>query len=276
MMRRLNLWAGVLILAVLVGGAVLAPFLPLAGPFDQRLEERLAPPGPGGWLGRDSKGRDLLSRVVHGAQISLAVGLVTVGISAAAGLLIGALSGYLGGIVDEALMRLTDIFLAFPGILLAFALMAILGPGLQNVILALCVMGWVGYARLVRAQVLALKEEDYIAAARSLGGGTLRVIVRHLLPNVLAPVLVEATFGVASAILAEAGLSFLGLGTQPPTPSWGTILKEGHLRLFEAPHLSFFPGLAIMLTVLGFNLFGDGLRDILDPGMRAAKRSGGR
>lgn len=274
MTRRLNLWAGAFVLTVLVAAAVLAPFLPLQGPFDQRLEERLAPPGPDRWLGRDSKGRDLLSRVVHGARISLAVGGITVAVSASLGFLIGALSGYLGGVTDEALMRLTDVFLAFPGILLAFALMAILGPGLQNVILALCVMGWVGYARLVRAQVLSLKEQDFIAAARSVGGGTWRVLLRHLLPNVLAPLLVEATFGVASAILAEAGLSFLGLGTQPPTPSWGTLLKEGHLRLYEAPHLSYFPGLAIMITVLGFNLLGDGLRDLLDPGMRTRRRPG--
>ncbi len=278
-MRRMNLWAGAVILAALTAAAVLSPVLPLQRPYEQRLEARLAPPGGGrgdGWLGRDSKGRDLLSRVVYGARISLAVGLITVGISAAAGLLIGALSGYLGGLVDESLMRLTDVFLAFPGILLAFALMAILGPGLQNVILALCIMGWVGYARLVRAQVLALREEDFVAAARSLGGGTPRIILRHLLPNLMGPVLVEATFGIASAILAEAGLSFLGLGTQPPTPSWGVLLKEGHLRLFEAPHLSIFPGLAIMVTVLGFNLLGDGLRDLLDPGMRSLERPGER
>ncbi|MDP6482933.1 MAG: ABC transporter permease, partial [Nitrospinota bacterium] len=153
-MRRLNLWAGAAIVAALIAAAVLSPILPLSGPYEQRLETRLAPPGENGWLGRDSKGRDLLSRVVFGARISLTVGLVTVGISAAAGLLIGALSGYLGGFVDESLMRMTDVFLAFPGILLAFALMAILGPGVQNVILALCVMGWVGYARLVRVQVL--------------------------------------------------------------------------------------------------------------------------
>ncbi|MFQ5692816.1 MAG: ABC transporter permease [Nitrospinota bacterium] len=272
----MNLWVGAVLLAALVAGAVLAPVLPLQGPYDQHLETRLSGPGPGQWLGRDSKGRDLLSRVAYGARISLTVGLVTVAVSAALGLLVGALSGYLGGLVDETLMRLTDIFLAFPGILLAFALMAILGPGVQNVILALCIMGWVGYARLVRAQVLALKEEDFVAAARSLGGGTFRVILRHLLPNLLAPVLVEATFGIASAILAETGLSFLGLGTQPPTPSWGTLLKEGYLRLYEAPHLSFFPGLAIMLTVLGFNLFGDGIRDVLDPGMRPAARPGER
>ena len=260
-MRRINLWAGATIVAALIAAAALSPILPLPGPYEQRLEARLAPPG---------------GRVVFGARISLTVGLVTVGISAAAGLLIGALSGYMGGLVDESLMRLTDVFLAFPGILLAFALMAILGPGVQNVILALCVMGWVGYARLVRVQVLALKGEDYVTAARSLGGGAPRIIVRHLLPNLLGPVLVEATFGVASAILAEAGLSFLGLGTQPPTPSWGALMKEGHLRLFGAPHLSFFPGLALMVTVLGLNLLGDGLRDLLDPGMRFPGKSGGR
>ena len=264
-MRRFNLWAGGLILGTLVTTAVLSPWLPLQNPFEQRLEERLSPPGGDRWFGRDGKGRDLLSRVAHGARISLAVGLITVGISAVVGVIIGALSGYWGGWADESLMRLTDVFLAFPGILLAFALMAILGPGLRNVILALCIMGWVGYARLVRVQVLALKEEPFVTAARSLGSGTPRIIFRHLVPNVLSPVLVEATFGIASAILAEAGLSFLGLGTQAPTPSWGTILKEGHLRLFEAPHISLFPGLAVMVTVLGFNLLGDGLRDKLDP-----------
>ena len=296
-MRRLNLWTGAAIVAALIAAAILSPVLPLPGPYEQRLEARLAPPGGESWLGRDSKGRDLLSRVVFGSRISLTVGLVTVGISAAAGLLIGALSGYLGGLVDESLMRLTDVFLAFPGILLAFALMAILGPGVQNVILALCVMGWVGYARLVRVQVLALKAEDYVTAARSLGGGAPQIILRHLLMGVAA-VNITHTFlmiiterryeiGILRAIgasraeirrlvLAEAGLSFLGLGTQPPTPSWGALMKEGHLRLFEAPHLSFFPGLAVMVTVLGLNLLGDGLRDLLDPGMRSLDRVGGR
>ena len=218
-MRRFNLWAGGLILGTLVTTAVLSPWLPLQNPFEQRLEERLSPPGGDRWFGRDGKGRDLLSRVAHGARISLAVGLITVGISAVVGVIIGALSGYWGGWADESLMRLTDVFLAFPGILLAFALMAILGPGLRNVILALCIMGWIGYARLVRAQVLALKEEPFVTAARSLGSGTPRIIYRHLVPNVLSPVLVEATFGIASAILAEAGLSFLGLGIPKPTSS---------------------------------------------------------
>jgi peptide/nickel transport system permease protein len=197
------------------------------------------------------------------------VGLITVGVSSIVGILLGALAGYFGGWTDEIIMRLTDILLAFPGLLLAIALMAVRGPGIPNVIIALSILGWVGYARLVRGQILALKQVEFVTAARALGAPSRRIIGRHLLPNILSPLLVEATFGMAAAILAEAGLSFLGLGTQPPNPSWGAMLNEGRRFLLEAPHLSLFPGLAIMVVVLAFNFLGDGLRDTLDPTLRS-------
>ncbi len=197
------------------------------------------------------------------------VGLITVGVSSIVGILLGALAGYFGGWTDEVIMRLTDILLAFPGLLLAIALMAVRGPGIPNVIIALSILGWVGYARLVRGQILALKQVEFVTAARALGAPSRRIIGRHLLPNILSPLLVEATFGMAAAILAEAGLSFLGLGTQPPNPSWGAMLNEGRRFLLEAPHLSLFPGLAIMVVVLAFNFLGDGLRDALDPTLRS-------
>jgi peptide/nickel transport system permease protein len=181
------------------------------------------------------------------------------------GSIVGALAGYLGGVVDEVVMRLIDILLAFPGILLAIAIMAILGPSLNNVVIALALLGWVTYARLVRGQVLALREYEFVQAARALGADAKRIIARHLMPNVLGPVIVTATFGMAGAIVAEAGLSFLGLGTQPPTPSWGSMLNDGRAFLLTAPHLTTFPGVAIMVIVLGLNFLGDGLRDILDP-----------
>jgi len=187
-----------------------------------------------------------------------------VGISLAIGLLIGGVAGTLGGGVDEGLMRLTDILLAFPGLLLAIAFTAVWGPGLDHVILALCLMGWVSYARLTRGQLLSLREQEYVAAARAIGVGWFRLLRVHLLPNLLAPLLVEVSFGMAAAITAEAGLSFLGLGVQPPTPSWGSMLAEGRAFGLLAPHLTLAPGLAIMAVVLGLNLLGDGLRDIMD------------
>jgi peptide/nickel transport system permease protein len=228
------------------------------------LEEALDAPDKEHIFGRDPLGRDVFSRVVYGARVSVTVGLTTVTISLAAGILMGFLAGYYGGILDEGIMRLVDVVLAFPGILLAIALTAVLGPSLRNVILALCITGWVGYARIVRAQVLSLREADFVQAARVLGVGDGRMLWRHILPNILAPVIVEATFGVAGAVLGEAGLSFLGLGTQPPLPSWGSMLNEGRQFLFVAPHLTLAPGLAIMMVVLGLNFLGDGLRDRLD------------
>ena len=267
-MQRPTILAGLIIIAALVLAAVLAPALAPQHPFQQDLAGGLGRPGLTHLLGQDHLGRDILSRLIHGSRISLMVGLITVGVSSIVGILLGALAGYFGGWTDEVIMRLTDILLAFPGLLLAIALMAVRGPGIPNVIIALSILGWVGYARLVRGQILALKQVEFVTAARALGAPSRRIIGRHLLPNILSPLLVEATFGMAAAILAEAGLSFLGLGTQPPNPSWGAMLNEGRRFLLEAPHLSLFPGLAIMVVVLAFNFLGDGLRDALDPTLR--------
>jgi peptide/nickel transport system permease protein len=257
--------AGLVILFLFVLSAVFASCLAPYSPFEQCLEEGLSPPSLEHPFGQDKLGRDILSRVLFGARISVWIGLTTVSISAVIGIVLGSLAGYLGGLVDELLMRLIDILLAFPGILLAIALMGVLGPGLNNVILALCIIGWVGYARLVRGQMLAVRNFEFVTAARVQGAGHLRIITRHILPNIMGPLLVQITFGLAGVIVAEAGLSFLGLGSQPPTPSWGLMLNEGRQFLLVSPHLSIFPGVAIMLTVLGFNFIGDGLRDVLDP-----------
>ncbi len=251
---------------LLVLAAIFAPWLAPADPTAIDLAGRLQGPGPGHLLGQDSLGRDILSRIIYGSRISLYVGVVTVSVSVVLGTFIGAVAGYRGGWVDEAVMRVADVFLAFPGILMAIALTAVLGPSLNNVVIALCIMGWVGYARIVRAQVLVARELPYVEAARAIGGSAPRVLVRHILPNVMAPVLVEATFGMAGAIVGEAGLSFLGLGTQPPTPSWGSMLAEGRQFILFASHLTLWPGVAILLTVLGINLLGDHLRDRLQGG----------
>jgi peptide/nickel transport system permease protein len=261
--NKLALLGALILLALLVTAIfadVLAPYDPLA----QDITAGLHPPDSQHWCGQDKLGRDLFSRILYGSRISLRVGLATVSISLSVGLLVGSISGYYGGLVDEFFMRLVDILMAFPGILLAIAMVAVLGPGLNHVILALCLIGWVGYARLVRGQVLYLRELEYVVAAHALGASPPRIIALHLIPNVIAPVIVEATFGMASAILAEASLSFLGLGVQPPTPSWGAMLNEGRQYLLLAPHTTTFPGLAIMLAVLGLNFLGDGLRDALD------------
>jgi peptide/nickel transport system permease protein len=193
------------------------------------------------------------------------VGLVVVGVSASVGLLVGAVAGYVGGVVDEVISRVIDILLAFPGILLAIALVAVLGPSLGNVVLALSAIGWVGYARLVRGQVLKARELEFVQAARALGAGPARLLTRHLIPTAIPALVVQATLGMAGAILSEAALSFLGLGVQPPTPSWGTMINGGRVHLIDAPHLTVFPGIAIAMLVLGFNFLGDGLRDRLDP-----------
>jgi peptide/nickel transport system permease protein len=204
-----------------------------------------------------------LSRTLFGSRISLLVGVSTVAISVSIGLFIGSISGYFGGWLDQLLMRAVDILLAFPGILLAIAFTALLGPGLDHVIIALCLIGWTGYARLVRGEILSLREQDYAHAARALGCSPARVIVVHLLPNLLPPLLIQATFGLAAAIIAEGSLSFLGLGVEPPTASWGSMLNEGRQFLLVAPHLTTYPGLAIMLTVLSLNLLGDALQNRL-------------
>jgi peptide/nickel transport system permease protein len=255
---------GAMIIFALILTAAFADLIAPYSPIEQQIIEGLTPPNQTHWFGQDKLGRDILSRVIYGSRISLWVGLSTVSISLLIGLTIGSISGYYGGLVDEFFMRLVDILMAFPGILLAIAMVAVLGPSLNHVILALCLIGWVGYARLVRGQVLYLRELEYVVAAHALGASPVRIIARHIVPNLIAPVIVEATFGMAGAILAEASLSFLGLGAQPPTPSWGSMLNEGRQFLLIAPHTTTFPGLAIMLVVLGFNFLGDGLRDYLD------------
>ena len=256
--------AGLLIVVLFAAVAVFAPSLAPQGPTTQNLSEDLRPPGSEHLLGQDKLGRDVLSRVIYGARVSLLVGVLVVSISATVGLGIGALAGYAGGRTDELLMRGIDILLAFPGIVLAIGLSAVLGPSLRNVLVALCAIGWTGYARLVRGEVLAWREREFVSAAIALGARPLRVVGRHIIPQLLSPLVVQATFGMAGAIVAEASLSFLGLGVQPPTPSWGAMVNEGRSFLLIAPHVALFPGLAMMLTVLGLNLLGDGLRDVLD------------
>ena len=248
------------VLAALIGPAI-APF----DPASQVLEERLTGPSRAHPFGLDELGRDILARVLSGARISLAVGLIVVTVSCTIGVLFGSIAGYFGGRIDEAISRVVGILLAFPGLLLAIAMVAVLGPSLTNVVLALSLIGWVGYARLVRGQVLRAREFEFVHAARALGANTARILLRHVIPTALPAVTVQATLGMGGAILSEAALSFLGLGVQPPTPSWGTMLNGGRTHLLDAPHLTIFPGIAIAVLVLGFNFLGDGLRDVLDP-----------
>jgi peptide/nickel transport system permease protein len=262
-MRNRLAWIGMAIIGLLLVTALLAPFLAPYDPLAIDLKGELEGPRAGHLLGQDKLGRDILSQIIYGSRVSLVVGVVVVGISLLVGVSLGAAAGYFGGIFDTALMRIVDILLAFPGILLAIALAGILGPNLRNIILALSVLGWVGYARLVRGQVMAEKNREYVAAARALGASHPRIILRHILPNCFAPVIVEATFGLAGVILAESSLSFLGLGPQD-VPTWGRLMNEGAQYLLFAPHVATFPGIAIMLTVLGFNFIGDGLRNRWD------------
>lgn len=256
---------GAIIVAVVVFSAVFAPWLMPWDSVAQDLPHRLQGPTWQHWFGLDELGRDILARVLLGARVSLMVGVVVVGVSSVVGMVVGGVSGYYGGRVDQILGRTMDVLMAFPGMLLAIALVAVLGPSLVNVVIALAVIGWVGYARLVRGQVLRAREFEYVTAARALGAGTVRILARHVLPTALPPLLVQATLGMAGAILAEAALSFLGLGVQPPTPSWGTMINGGRVHLLDAPHLTIFPGLFLAFVVLGFNFLGDGLRDALDP-----------
>jgi peptide/nickel transport system permease protein len=257
--------------AIVLGMAVAAAAGPALMPLDpaqQDLVLRLAPPSWGHPFGLDELGRDILARVLAGARISFFVAVVVVTVSASVGTLLGAVAGYSGGLLDDVISRVTDMLLAFPGLLLAIALVAVLGPSLGNVLFALTIIGWVGYARLVRGQVLRAREFEYVHAARALGASTWRILLHHVIPTALPAVGVQATLGMAGAILGEAALSFLGLGVQPPTASWGTMLNGGRAHLLDAPHLTLFPGLAIALLVLGFNFLGDGLRDLADPKRR--------
>ncbi len=261
--RLLGLWLPLAIVVSWALAALLGPWLPLS-PDVIHLPRILEPPGNGSLLGYDDLGRSLAARVVSGAQTSFLVAVWVVGISALLGTLIGATSAYVGGVWDLVTVRIIDIFLAFPGILLAIALAGILGPGIDNVVLALSVVGWVGYARLARAQVLSLKHREHVQAAIVLGAGPVRILRLHLLPLILAPLIVEASFGVAGVVIAEAGLSFLGLGVQPPSASWGAMIRDGARYLLVAPHMVLVPGVALALVVLAVNLLGDRLRDRLD------------
>jgi len=264
MLKLGALIVGVALLTAIVGPAI-APFDPAA----QTLALRLAAPSFSHPFGLDELGRDILARVLAGARISFLVGFTVVIVSAAIGTLLGAVAGYVGGRVDDVISRVIDTLLAFPGLLLAIALVAVLGPSLVNVLFALTIIGWVGYARLVRGQVLRAREFEYVEAARALGASATRILWKHVIPTAIPVVVVQATLGMAGAIIGEASLSFLGLGVQPPTPSWGTMLNGGRAHILDAPHLTLFPGLAIALLVLGLNFLGDGLRDRIDPRMES-------
>jgi peptide/nickel transport system permease protein len=260
---------GVILVAIFAFAALFAPRVAPQDPAHIDLPHRLQAPSTQHWCGTDELGRDILSRLIWGARISLMVGSSVVACSLLLGLIIGSLAGYYGGGIDRFVnVVLMNAFLSFPGILLAIAFIAFRGPGIFNLVLALSLGGWVGYARLVRGQVLAAREREFVEAARALGASDLRIIVRHILPNIIQPVVVQAAIGMAGAILAEATMSFLGLGVPPPTASWGAMLNDGRAHLFDAPHLVLFPALAVMLAVLSFNFIGDALRDYLDPRSR--------
>jgi peptide/nickel transport system permease protein len=256
--------------AILLLAALFAPWIAPADPAVQNLPARLASPSRAHWMGTDELGRDILSRTLYGARISLLVSVCVVCGCGLIGLTMGMIAGYAGGWFDQFVnLLLINAFLSFPGILLAIAFAAFLGPGIGKVILALIITGWAGYARLARAQVLKVKELEFILAARSLGASHMRIMARHLLPNILQPVLIQATIGMAGAILAESTLSFLGLGVLAPVPSWGAMLNDARGHLFDAPHMVVFPALAVMTAVLSFNLLGDAWRDWLDPRTRS-------
>ncbi|SDY15926.1 peptide/nickel transport system permease protein [Evansella caseinilytica] len=261
--------AGLVIITLMIVTALFAPLIATHPPEKMDAANALAAPGTNGHLlGTDNYGRDLFSRIVYGTQISIVVGLLSVGFGAVAGTLLGLVAGYYGGKLDGVIMRIMDGLFAFPFILLAITLMTALGNGLTNVIIAIGVASIPGFARLVRGQVLSVKEEEFVEVARSIGSPNVRIIFTNILPNCMAPIIVYGTMSIAGAILSEAALSFLGLGVQPPTPTWGNILKDGKDFLVLSPHMAMFSGLAILLTVVGFNIFGDGLRDSLDPKMK--------
>jgi len=259
---------GMVLLVLFLVAAVFASAIAPRDPLAQNLDEGLSGPSSSHWMGQDKFGRDVLSRLVHGARLSLAVGLGTVGISLLIGLAAGSLAGFLGGAADRIFTGACDVLLAFPGILLALAVVAFLGPGIGKLILALSLGGWIGYARLVRGEILKAREKDYVQAARALGVRDSRLLLLHIWPNVIPPVIVQAAIGLGGAILAEATLSFLGLGVPPPIPTWGGMLNDGRAHLFDAPHLTVVPALAVMFAILAFNFLGDALRDRLDPRLR--------
>jgi peptide/nickel transport system permease protein len=260
---------GAVFIVIFVIFAIFAPWIAPQDPASIHLAIRLQGASQAHWFGTDELGRDIFSRIIYGARISMLVGSCVVAASLGLGLIVGSIAGYYGGGIDRFVnIILMNAFLSFPGILIAIAFVAFRGPGIFNLVFALSLGGWVGYARLVRGQVLAAREREFIEAARALGSGDLRIIVHHILPNIVQPVIVQAAIGMAGAILAEATMSFLGLGVPPPTASWGTMLNDGRAHLFDAPHLVIFPAIAVMLAVLSFNFIGDALRDYLDPRSR--------
>jgi peptide/nickel transport system permease protein len=270
-MTRGNLFTilALVLVGLLLVCAVAAPLLAPRDPFLQQLPSRLQGPSLRHWLGTDALGRDEFSRMIYGARISVAVGLSVVGLSLVAGLLIGSLAGFYGGMLDRVInLIVINSLMAFPGILLALAMVAFLGTGIGKLILALALGGWIGFARLVRGEILKARERDYVQAARALGVKDARLIMIHIWPNVLAPVIVQTAIGLGGAILSEATLSFLGLGVPPPIPTWGGMLNDGRAHLFDAPHLVVVPALGVMLAILSFNVLGDALRDRLDPRLR--------
>ncbi|HON58321.1 MAG TPA: ABC transporter permease [Smithella sp.] len=259
---------GALIVLALMAVSVLAPWLAPYDPGRIDLNNVLAPPSPDHLLGTDQLGRDVLSRMIWGARISLKVGFVATGLAILIGAILGAVAGYYGGWVDAVIMRFVDIMLCFPTFFLILAVIAVLEPSIWNIMIIIGLTGWMGVTRLVRADFISLRERDFVKAARAVGAGDARIIFRHILPNSMASILVAATLGVAGAILTESALSFLGIGVQPPTPSWGNILTAGKDNIDIAWWLSLFPGLAILITVVGYNLLGEGIRDLLDPRLR--------
>jgi len=261
--------------AIIVLNVLVAVFAPVITPYDPEranLSEIVQPPSRGHPLGTDELGRDILTRIAYGSRISLTLGTISVGIALLGGLSLGVVGAYFGGWLDLIVMRFIDVILAFPPLLLAIVVVSILGPGIRNAMIAVGIALVPVYARLVRAEVLSNKAREFVVAARAIGASDLRIMARHILPNCMAPIIVQSTLNIATAILSAAALGYLGLGAQPPTPEWGTMLTKGRLYLRVAPHVTTFPGLAIVITVLGFNLFGDGLRDALDPKMTTVRR----
>jgi len=258
-------------LFLVVSLILIALFAGIISPYDPiqiSLKESLRPPNLAHLMGTDVLGRDIFSRIAYGARASLIIGVVATSISLVIGVIVGAISGYYGGWLDSIMMRITDVFFAFPFFILAIAIMTFLGPSFINIFIALGIVGWTNYARLIRGQVISVKESDYVEAAHAVGAKDARIIWKHVMPNTLAPIIVYTTMNVGGVILAEAGLSFLGIGVQPPAPSWGLMLSEASNFIFNAPWMVIWPGVAIFLTVLGYNLLGDGLRDALDPRMK--------
>jgi peptide/nickel transport system permease protein len=262
---------GILFIVILVFTGALAPILAPYDPIEISPDRRLTPPSPANWLGTDEVGRDILSRIIHGARISLQIGVTIVFFAAVIGLAIGLISGYFGGVLDQSLMRLTDMFMSFPTLILAIAMTAALGPSLFNAVLSMIIVWWPIYARLIRGEVLAVKEKEYIRAIRALGARPFKVIFFHVLPNTIDVVVIRASIDFGNAVMFCAALSFIGLGAQPPQPEWGAMVTTGRDYLRDAWWLVTFPGLAIFLTVMGFNLFGDSLRDFLDPKLRGER-----